>query len=181
MFEQIIKNYKSKKWSKKFAVIGVFAIVLNMLIISNFGWNPVNIFKIAKADIYNGQRIVDKVNAERNKIGLKSLVINPELTISAERKAQDMSDNNYFLHVSPSGKKWSEFIINSGYNYSVAGENLAKDYENIDDLVSAWMLSPAHRDNILNLQVFDTGIAIKSGTLNKKDTIFVVQTFGQKL
>jgi len=99
---------------------------------------------------------------------------------ASRNKVEDMTANGYFAHISPvDGKKWSTFIRNSGYNYIEAGENLANGFDNTPDLVNAWMNSPTHRDNILNPNVDETGLAVKSGYLDGFPTIFVAQSFGK--
>ena len=44
---------------------------------------------------------------------------------AAEKKAQDMIENNYFAHTSPQGKTPWHWVEESGYDYRYAGENLA--------------------------------------------------------
>src|SRR3990172_2370572 len=43
-----------------------------------------------------------------------------------------------------------QFILDTGYNYSHAGENLARDFLSAQSLVKAWMDSPEHRANLLS-------------------------------
>lgn len=137
--------------------------------------------KIAKAEGYSANQIIVAVNQERIKNNLSPLIINNQLMTAARGKAKDMADKSYFSHVSPiDGKKWSGFIKESGYAYQEAGENLANGYDNVESMVSAWMNSPTHRDNILNSNFVETGLAIEYGTLNEFPTIFVAQTFGRK-
>jgi hypothetical protein len=66
-----------------------------------------------------------------------------------------------------------------GYNYSVAGENLAKNYPNADATVAAWMASTTHRENILNKAYTDVGFAVVDGSLAGKETTLVVAYYGE--
>jgi hypothetical protein len=88
-----------------------------------------------------------------------------------------MFQNNYWSHVSPSGKSPWEFFKESGYNYSVAGENLAKDFGDSSSVVSAWMNSPTHKANIINNKYKEIGIGVVDGVLNGMKTTLVVQHF----
>jgi hypothetical protein len=45
-------------------------------------------------------------------------------------------------------------------------------------MISAWMTSPTHRDNIINPKYKEIGIAVVPGTLLGSDTMLVVQLFG---
>lgn len=121
--------------------------------------------------------IVELTNKERGDQGLLILRENSVLNLAAQKKAADMFDEGYFLHASPDGKEPWDFITESGYSYSYAGENLAKGFRNGDDVVSAWMQSPSHKDNILNNTYQDIGVAVASGKLNGKSTTLIVQLF----
>jgi uncharacterized protein YkwD len=137
--------------------------------------------KIAKAEGYSANQIIVAVNQERMKNNLSPLIVNNQLMQAASGKVKDMADKSYFSHVSPiDGKKWSGFIKESGYVYAEAGENLANGYDSVESMVTAWMNSPTHRDNILNSGFVETGLAIEYGTLDDFPTIFVAQTFGRK-
>lgn len=132
-----------------------------------------------KPEQFSTYQILVAVNKERVKIGLDPLVEDADLFKAANNKAQEMSQKSYFSHEDPkTGKQWKEFILEVGYDYTVAGENLAKGYDGPTQMVSAWMNSPSHRENIVNNQVYETGIGISSGVLNGRPTIFVVQVFG---
>lgn len=124
------------------------------------------------------EKVFDLTNQERLTQGLSQLKYNPVLSLSAQKKAQDMFDNNYWAHNSPQGKTPWDFFTAAGYQYSVAGENLAKDFYNTDSVVKAWMKSPTHRDNILNPKYEEIGIGVVNGILNGIKTTLVVQHFG---
>ncbi|GAB4145138.1 MAG: hypothetical protein OHK0017_04410 [Patescibacteria group bacterium] len=137
--------------------------------------------KSVLAGAYTSLDVIDSVNSQRIKNGLDPLKQNQLLMNAARNKANDMISNNYFAHISPvNGRKWSSFIRESGYNYIEAGENLANGFDNINDLVQAWMDSPTHRDNILNPGVDETGVAVREGKLDGYDTIYVVQVLGKR-
>ncbi len=124
------------------------------------------------------EQILLLVNQERFNFNLKPLKSNPKLTQAANDKISDMITNNYFAHISPSGKKWSEFIQAVDYNYTIGGENLARNYTTPKETVQAWLNSPTHRENILNPKLKETGIALKSSIKNQTKNIYIVQTFG---
>jgi hypothetical protein len=69
--------------------------------------------------------------------------------------------------------------MGAGYQYEYAGENLAKNFLFSDGVVTAWMNSPTHRDNILKREYTEVGYAIVNGTLNGEQTTLVVQMFGK--
>ena len=120
------------------------------------------------------------VNQKRLDNGLSPLTLNGKLSGAAYGKARHMFDNNYWAHFAPDGTSPWNFIVNSGYNYVYAGENLAKGFVNANDAVDAWMNSPTHRDNILSSQYRDVGFAIVEGTLQGEETVLIVEFFGQE-
>jgi hypothetical protein len=60
----------------------------------------------------------------------------------------------------------------------VAVENLARDFDSTDAMLSAWMTSPTHRENIVHSKYKDIGVAVVNGTLDGVETTLVVQMFG---
>lgn len=126
------------------------------------------------------QELLVLVNQKRLENGLSPLTLNGNLSIAAHGKARHMLDNNYWAHFAPDGTSPWNFIINSGYNYVYAGENLAKGFINANDAVEAWMNSPTHRENILSSQYRDVGFAIVEGTLQGEETVLIVELFGQE-
>lgn len=123
-------------------------------------------------------RVHELTNLERSKAGQKPLTLNAHLTAAAQKKAQDMIDKDYFAHVSPDGVTPWHWIRAEGYNYSLAGENLAIDFHEAEDLVAAWMASPGHRDNLINSEYTESGLAVVSGEFNGSTSIVVVHMFG---
>lgn len=101
------------------------------------------------------------INQQRNNNGLSSLKIDNELQRVARIKAQDMVNNNYFDHTSPTYGTPFNMMKNFGITYKTAGENIAGNSSN-SAAVTAWMNSPGHRANILNSSYNYTGLAVVS-------------------
>lgn len=124
------------------------------------------------------EKIIELTNKEREKYGLKPLSGNMALSKAAQMKAGNMFEENYWAHFAPSGKTPWDFILGSGYKFTFAGENLAKNFYNPEEVVAAWMASPTHKDNLLNPKYHDIGIAVVDGVLNGQKTTLVIQMFG---
>ena len=159
-----------------------FICILSIWVFVYFLSRELNVQTNTLVDKYTTFEIINAVNKERTNKKLKPLIPNPKLSESALMKVKDMNKYEYFSHVNPTtNKKWSDFIKESDYQYMVAGENLANGFANTQDVVDAWMNSPSHRDNILNQNVYETGVGIGYGKLNNINTIFVVQDFGSEV
>lgn len=128
-------------------------------------------------DIHVEQLLAD-TNNKRIAQGLFPLVFNSILSQAAAKKAEDMFANGYWAHNSPQGKTPWDFISSSGYTYTVAGENLAKNFTDSKGVVDAWMASPSHKENLLKPSYKDVGYAVINGTLNGEETTLVIQMFG---
>lgn len=126
------------------------------------------------------QELLILVNEKRIENGLAPLKLNEKLSSAASSKASHMFQNNYWAHFAPDKTSPWKFILENGYDYIYAGENLAKGFVNSKDAVNAWMDSPTHRDNILSDQYEDVGFAIMEGTLQGEETVLIVELFGQE-
>lgn len=126
----------------------------------------------------NKERIIELTNAKRAENGLEPLSLNGSLDLAALAKANNMFEENYWAHFSPSGKDPWGFIFASGYRFSYAGENLARNFYTNEEVVNAWMNSPSHKENIVNGKYKEIGVAVVNGVLDGQETTLVVQMFG---
>jgi len=125
------------------------------------------------------QGVIEWTNTQRKNNGLPPLKENLNLDLSAEIKVEDMFKNQYFAHESPSGKGVVDLAAAVGYDYIMIGENLALgNFENDEILVQSWMDSPGHRENILNKNYQEIGVAVVKGTYGGRTTWLAVQHFG---
>ena len=122
--------------------------------------------------------IVEKTNDERIDFDLNSLVTNDLLELAAQLKANDMAKKGYFAHTTPEGYDPWYWLSQAGYNFVAAGENLAVNFTDSEDVVDAWMDSEGHRANILKENYTQIGVATAKGEYKGRDAIFVVQFFG---
>lgn len=109
--------------------------------------------------------IVRLTNVERAKVGAPELQILPELMDCAQAKSQDMVDNDYFEHISPT-YGWASTMIRSFVPQATGDVN-----ENIHSIgpwwsnpaqhmFDGWMNSPGHRANLLDPKWTHIGVGI---------------------
>lgn len=130
------------------------------------------------ASVIPPTKIIELTNQQRVAEGLAPLKENKALSEAAAAKAADMINRDYWAHNAPDGTEPWTFILNAGYSYLHAGENLARDFNNPDAIVEAWMKSSSHRANITSQKYQDIGVAVIDGNLNGVETTLVVQLFG---
>lgn len=163
--------------------VDMLSAYLVMAIILCFGvklvGNGSNVLSYA-TDI-SADKLFQLTNEERVKNNLPPLTMNAELSAAAEQKAKNMFEKNYWSHYAPDGTAPWFFILQSGYQYEYAGENLAKNFMFSDGVVQAWMNSPTHRANIVRPEYTEIGFAVENGLLNGEETTLVVQMFGKPL
>ena len=123
--------------------------------------------------------LADETNSIRKENNLAELVVDKNLSIAAQSKADDMIKNNYWSHNSPSGKTPWDFIHQTGYKYQSAGENLAKNYPDSGNIIEAWMSSETHRQNILNKEFTSMGFGSAEGVINAKINTIVVAYYAK--
>jgi uncharacterized protein YkwD len=107
--------------------------------------------------------VLEEMNLRRRDHGLPPLAIDPQLALAASDRIRDLFARSYFAHVSPDGMSpfiWARY---RGYEYRTIGENLGAGQKTARQVVDEWMLSPAHRANVLGSDYTDAGIAVAPG------------------
>ncbi|MDB5265161.1 MAG: hypothetical protein JWN64_732 [Parcubacteria group bacterium] len=122
-------------------------------------------------------KVFSLTNSEREKESVPTLSEDVFVSRAAQLKAEDMAKNSYYAHVSPEGVTPMHWLDVVGYKYNYMGENLTVNILDSEDVVSAWMGSPAHRHNILDGGFKYMGVGVAKGTYKGQDALFVVQMF----
>lgn len=120
--------------------------------------------------------VFNLINQQRSQNGLSPLKIDYEVQRVARIKAQDMVNNNYFSHTSPTYGSPFNMLNNFKVSYRTAGENIAGNSSN-SAAVTAWMNSSGHKANILNSSFNYTGIGVVNGS--KYGKIYVQMFIGK--
>jgi len=141
------------------------------------------------------------INQERQEQGLATLGHEQQLRYIAKNHSEDMANRSYFSHEDLSGDGFSDRYSEAGYNceveisqnrYATGGENIAQTwyrkqidmggsgryYDSADELargiVTQWMNSPGHRENILRDYWQSEGIGIE---ITESGKVFATQNF----
>ena len=120
--------------------------------------------------------VFNLINKQRTKNGLSALKIDSEVQNVARIKAQDMVNNNYFSHTSPTYGSPFDMLNSFKVSYKTAGENIAGNSSN-SAAVTAWMNSSGHKANILNSSFNYTGVGVVNGS--KYGKIYVQMFIGK--
>lgn len=119
-------------------------------------------------------RVIELVNIERAKEGLKPLKKDDTLTGLSDIRAKETV--TLFEHKRPNGTKWSTILKENNVSYTNAGENIASGYSTPEDVVNAWMNSEGHRANIMSKTYEKIGVSCYIDN-NSKDKYYWAQLF----
>jgi uncharacterized protein YkwD len=135
------------------------------------------------------------INDERSRYGLQPVTPNGDLHQAALSHSNEMVNQGYFEHTSPAGVTFGDRIESTGYMRGVRtwtiGENLVwgtGPLSTPEAVVTAWMNSPPHRENLLRASFREIGVSAVAGTpVNESDHTGVTvsseygyRTFGGK-
>lgn len=116
-------------------------------------------------------QVFDLVNQYRNQQGLASLSYRTDLQSAVDQRAQEITTS--FSHTRPNGQQFYSILTESGIRYQSVGENIAYGQRNASAVMTAWMNSQGHRQNILSSNY--SGMAV--GLYEKNNTKYWVQIF----
>jgi uncharacterized protein YkwD len=88
-------------------------------------------------------------NRERAERKLPPLVPEARLTEAARLHAVDMASHRMMSHEGTDGSTPADRVKRQKYTYLTTGENVARGQRTVDDVMTGWMNSPHHRENIL--------------------------------
>ncbi|MEJ7932467.1 CvpA family protein [Ramlibacter sp. AN1015] len=118
-------------------------------------------------------RMLQLLNEERARHGLKPLQLDPDLTRVARAHSGDMFARGYFSHLTPEGKDPFDRMRQLNVRFMVAGENLALA-RTLPLAHQGLMDSPGHRANILRPGFGRVGIGVLDG---RRYGLMVTQNF----
>ena len=174
------KNQQGKEtgplWKNKFVFWNLIALIFVKAVFSYSGLQFASILE--GVPVFAKEEIVSQTNTLRSFLGLEKFKESAILDQAASQKLQYMISSQYFAHTSPSGISPWHLIEKNNYNYTYAGENLAIGFLTAKDTVNAWANSPSHRQNLLNRNFKEMGVAVAPAKIQDSEGFLVVQLFG---
>jgi hypothetical protein len=118
-----------------------------------------------------------RVNQARCAQGMMPVALNLPLFKAAQRHSMDMANHNWFSHDGTDGTNPWVRISQAGYRGTATGENISAGQVFADDAFNAWMNSEGHRNNIMNPNATEMGIALIANN-NSTYRYYWTQNFG---
>ncbi len=104
-------------------------------------------------------RIIELTNEYRVSQGLPPLAYNLLLEQSAQAHSAAMANDHFFDHMNPlTGSEPSDRILATGYRASWTGENIFAGPDSPEVVVSGWLNSPGHHENIVRPTFREIGV-----------------------
>jgi len=98
-------------------------------------------------------------NIERAEAGLPILIWHDTLALAARKHSEDLMLNNMTRHTGSDGSTVRQRMERAGLtSLRVTAENCAYGYSTPQAVVTGWMNSPGHKDNILRTTVTHLGV-----------------------
>lgn len=108
------------------------------------------------SDTSFAQQVVNLVNEERAKAGLKPLSVSQPAAQAAQVRAREIETS--FSHTRPDGTRFFTALAEQNASYRTAGENIAWGQRTPQQVMDSWMNSQGHRANILNAKYTAIGV-----------------------
>jgi uncharacterized protein YkwD len=103
------------------------------------------------------------VNSERAAAGCPAVQADERLASVARAHSADMRDRDFFSHTNPDGLDPFDRARAAGISYARA-ENIAAGQADPAEVMTDWMNSAGHRQNILNCSLTTLGVGIAQGS-----------------
>jgi uncharacterized protein YkwD len=127
--------------------------------------------------LVNANRAAGAICGSTNRPPVGPLSLDASLNDAAEGHALDMAVNNFFSHTGTGNTSPFQRIAAAGFTGSPQGENIAAGYDTAASVVSGWMTSPGHCNNIMSASYDYMGVGY---AYNASSTYrhYWAQTFG---
>ncbi|MEM7278663.1 MAG: major capsid protein [Pseudomonadota bacterium] len=123
--------------------------------------------------------VLDLVNQRRAEAGCGPVKPERSLHEAAYLHSKDMADNRYFSHTGLDGSRFWQRAERAGYEGFAAGENIAAGQRTPESVMTAWMNSTGHRNNILNCRHTHLGMGHYYGSGSRYGHYWT-QVFGRE-
>ena len=167
--------------TKRAVFYSAFFLLLKGMAIGFVGLLPLQAFMMPDVLAQERDKILALVRQVRQEQTGSDLTDNEKLATSAQSKAADMVNYQYFSHTGPESHDLIYWLKKVDYQYRFAGENLAMGFNDAQSVVRAWVKSPLHYKNIIDQDFSEAGLGVDSGEYQGRQVIFIANHFGAPL
>lgn len=104
-------------------------------------------------------RLIQALNAERQRWGFPPLTVNSELNRAAQVHSDDLATHDLWSHIGSDASSPADRMRRAGYPLAAGDEALAANTSDETAVLNAWLGSPRHQAMLLNVEYVDVGAA----------------------
>lgn len=121
---------------------------------------PLSLVEQKQVETANARQIFEITNVIRSRYKLAPLRWHDKAAEVAYAHSQDMNENHYFSHQSPTYGDLKKRLLAAHIPFQIAGENIAAQYIDGIAAVKGWLNSKSHRDTLLSPQFTHLGVGV---------------------
>jgi uncharacterized protein YkwD len=106
------------------------------------------------------QAALEAVNTYRQEKGLGALKLDARLTAAAKAHSRDLANGDRISHYGSDGSSPWDRVARTGYQATLAAENVGTGQASMLEVIKGWKGSEAHNKNLLLPDAEDMGIAL---------------------
>ena len=165
--------YPKTSFKKIAAVLTAFALFAGPLATKGRAANSFDAHYTTASVSMQEQSAGNLVNFDRSNYSLAPLALDSELCRIARLKSEDMRDQGYFSHTSPTYGKPADMLTSFGYAFTSVGENIAH-HATVEKAQAAFLSSSGHRQNMMSSSWTKVGIGV---CFDANGFVYVTQLF----
>lgn len=175
----IFNNFKPQSLHpKRIIFYSLSAILFKAILVITVMVLPIEAWLTPDILVEQSRKVISLTNTIRKNLNLALLTESPPLNQAAYQKAEDMLLSQYFSHIGPDSKTLADWLKQTKYNFTSAGENLAMGFASPEEVVNGWTRSQTHYQNMIDPDFEEIGVGMISGLYAQVDTTLVAEYFG---
>ncbi|MBQ8134262.1 MAG: hypothetical protein IJ192_07660 [Clostridia bacterium] len=137
-------------------LLGTYQVMVSTKLNNNTTSKTYNVTTYIPDAVY---KELNSINEQRVKAGANLLLLDSELVFAAMIRAEEIETQ--YSHTRPDGTSCFTVLDEYCIDYNTTtGENIAMGFTSIDTVMTAWMNSKGHRENILSKSYTKVGIGL---------------------
>jgi uncharacterized protein YkwD len=121
---------------------------------------PLSLEEQKRVEMANARQIFEITNVIRQRYNVTPLYWHEKAAQVAYEHSEDMKENGYFSHESPTHGDLKDRLLSAGVKFQIAGENIAAQYTDGIAAVEGWLNSKSHRETLLSQQFTYLGVGV---------------------
>ncbi len=122
--------------------------------------DPGELGQMSDAELAWALEVLDRTNEERADDNIDPLAWNADCAAVSQAHNRDMRRRGFFDHDNPDGDGPDDRLAAAGIQFNSWAENIARGQSTPAAVMSSWMGSTGHRNNILRTSVSELGVGV---------------------